>query len=250
MSIFEINIFWINIAPTYYWAMYAISFITWYFIFIKRWVYTKEKIESLFVYIFLWVLLWGRLWYVFFYNFSYYLSNPLSIFNITEWWMSFHWWVIWVIFSMFLFSKIKKESFLKLSDEITSVLPIWLFFGRIWNYLNKELLWYQWYNWWFAVSVWDKTYFPSPLLEAFLEWFILYLILFFAYRSKKFKNWQIACLFLIFYAIFRIFVELFFRQPDSHIGYIWGFITMWTILTLPMLVFWIIIFFILRKYEK
>lgn len=250
MTIFEIQLFWITIAPTYYWLMYAISFMIWYFIFIKRKIYTKEQIESLFIYIFIWVLLGWRLGYVLFYNFPFYLKNPLSIINVTEWWMSFHGWVIWVILAMILFSRIQKVNFRQLADEIITVLPIWLFFGRIWNYLNKELLWYENYFWPLAVKIWDKSYFPSPLLEAFLEGFILFLIVNFAYKSKKFKLWQVATLFLIFYWIFRIFVEIFFRTPDAHIWYIWWFITMWTILTLPMIIFGLIIFFILRKYEK
>lgn len=251
MTIFEIQIFWVTIAPTFYWLMYAISFLLWYHIFLKRQIYTKDQLDSLFIYIFLWVVLGWRLWYVFFYNFSSYLENPIKIIAwITEWWMSFHGWVIWVILAMFLFSKSKKVSFLKLSDEIITVLPIWLFFWRIWNYLNKELLWFENYFWLFAVKIWEKSYFPSPLLEAFLEWIILFFIVNFAYRSKKFKSWQVATLFLIFYAIFRIFVEIFFRTPDAHIGYIWWFLTMWTILTFPMFIFWIILYFILWKNEK
>lgn len=250
MTIFELNIFGFTLAPTYYWLMYAISFLIWYFIFSKRKIYIKDEIDSLFIYIFLWVVLGWRIWYILFYNLPYYLENPISMLNVTEWWMSFHGWVIGVILAMIFFAKNKKTSFLKLADELTTVLPIWLFFWRIWNYINKELLWFENYYWIFAVKIWEKSFFPSPLLEAFLEWLILFLILNFAYKSKKFKTWQIATLFLIFYAIFRIFVEIFFRQPDVQIWYIGWFITMWTILTLPMLILWIIIFFILRKNEN
>ena len=168
MTIFELNIFWVHIAPTYYWLMYAIGFLIWYYIILKRWVLSSQKVESLFIYIFLWVVLWGRLWYVLFYNLDYYLQNPVSILYFMEWWMSFHWGVLWVILAMILFSKVQKESFLKVADEVTSVLPIWLFFWRIWNYLNKELLWFLGYNWPLAVKIWENSYFPSPLLEEFL----------------------------------------------------------------------------------
>ncbi|MDR0771702.1 MAG: hypothetical protein LBF15_01145 [Candidatus Peribacteria bacterium] len=30
----------------------------------------------------------------------------------------------------------------------------------------------------------------------------------------------ISALFLVLYSVFRIFVEIFFRQPDANIGYI------------------------------
>ena len=250
MTIFELNIFWVHIAPTYYWLMYAIGFLIWYYIILKRWVLSSQKVESLFIYIFLWVVLWGRLWYVLFYNLDYYLQNPVSILYFMEWWLSFHWGVLWVILAMILFSKVQKESFLKVADEVTSVLPIWLFFWRIWNYLNKELLWFSGYNWPLAVKIWENSYFPSPLLEAFLEWIVLYLILFFFYKSKNTRLGQTASLFLVFYGIFRIFVELFFRTPDPQIWYIFWFLTMWIILTLPMVIFGLILFFIFRKNAK
>jgi len=242
MTIFEITLFNITIAPTYYWLMYALSFIVWYYILYKRDIISRDKLDDLFLYIFLWVVLWGRFWYIVFYDLSSYISNPFDIIKVWEWWMSFHGWVIWVIIAMILFAKKYKIDFLKLSDQITLVLPIWLFFGRIWNYLNKELLGYSGYDWFLAVYVNKVWYFPSPLLEAFLEWFVLFLILNYLYIKKILKKWQIASLFLVFYAIFRIFVELFFRQPDAHIGYIFWIFTMWQLLTMPMLIVWIILF--------
>ena len=198
MTIFELNIFWVHIAPTYYWLMYAIGFLIWYYIILKRWVLSSQKVESLFIYIFLWVVLWGRLWYVLFYNLDYYLQNPVSILYFMEWWMSFHWGVLWVILAMILFSKVQKESFLKVADEVI----------------------------------------------------VLYLILFFFYKSKNTRLGQTASLFLVFYGIFRIFVELFFRTPDPQIWYIFWFLTMWIILTLPMVIFGLILFFIFRKNAK
>lgn len=242
MTIFEITLFNITIAPTYYWLMYALSFIVWYYVLYKRDIISRDKLDDLFLYIFLWVVLWGRFWYIVFYDFSSYISNPLDIIKVWEWWMSFHGWVLWVVTSMILFAKKYKIDFLKLADQITLVLPIWLWLGRIWNYLNKELLGYSGYDWFLAVYVNNVWYFPSPLLEAFLEWFVLFLILNYLYIKKILKKWQIASLFLVFYAIFRIFVEVFFRQPDAHIGYIFWVFTMGQLLTIPMLIVWIILF--------
>lgn len=242
MTIFEITLFGLKIAPTYYWLMYALSFLVGYFILQKRNAIDKSKMDDLFLYIFLWVVLWGRLWYIFFYDFSNYFSNPIDIIKVWEWWMSFHGWVIWVILAMLIFAKKIKVDFLKLADQITLVLPIWLWLGRIWNYLNKELLWYSDYNWFLAVYIDNTWYFPSPLLEAFLEWLVLFLILNYFYIKWFLKKWQIASLFLIFYAIFRLFVEIFFREPDAHIGYIFWYFTMWELLSFPMFLVWIILF--------
>lgn len=250
MYIFELNIFGITLSPTYYGLMYAISVLIWYFIFLKRWIFSKDKVESLFFYMVFWILLGWRIGYILFYNLGFYLKNPLEILNISNWWMSFHWWLLWVIFAIFLFSKIKKESFLKLSDELATVFPIWLFFWRIWNYINKELLGFSNYNWPLAVKINWQSYFPSPLLEAFLEGLVLFLIINFIYKRKKYNPGQLWSLFLLFYGIFRLFVELFFRTPDSQIGYIFGFLTMWSILSLPMIFIWILLFFYFWKNVK
>lgn len=247
MTIFELNIFWITIAPSYYWLMYVLWFIFAYIIIKKRWFIVWDNLDNLFTYVFLGVVLGWRLWYTMFYNFSYYIENFIEIFKVWEWWMSFHGWVIWVVIALMIFSKKNRINIWRLWDEVTAVLPIWLWLGRIGNYLNKELLWYSPYNWFLAVEKWWISYFPSPLLESFLEWGILLIILYFAYIKRKFY-WQVAALFLIFYWIFRIFVEAFFRTPDIQIWYIMWYFTMGEILSLPMIIAWIIIYVRQRKY--
>ncbi len=236
--------------------------------------------DDLLLYIFLWVILWWRLGYILFYDLSFYIDNPANLIKIWEWWMSFHGWVIWVVLAMYFFAKKYKKTilnnklelnpqtskaFLKLTDEVCRSLPVWLWLWRLWNYLNKELLGYSPYDWPFAVYINSVWYFPSPLLEAILEWVVLFLILAYFYKKKNIElvesnssslkyskifplqDGQVASLFLVFYAIFRIFVEVFFRMPDAHIWYIFWFFTMWEILTLPMLIAWIYYFVKLRK---
>jgi phosphatidylglycerol:prolipoprotein diacylglycerol transferase len=247
MKIFDITLFWIHIAPSYYWLMYALGFLIWYYIIKLRKIIKETIIDDLLIYIVLGVVLWWRIWYIVFYNLWYYLSNPIEIFKVWEGGMSFHWWVIWVIIGMLLFSKKYKINFYKLADQITLVLPIWLWLGRIWNYLNKELLWFSNYNWPLNIN-WR---FPSPLIEMFLEGIILFIILNYLYIKKKntLKTWQIASLFLIFYWIFRIIAEAFFREPDKNIWYILNYFTLWEIYSLPMIIIWIY-FFIKLKNEK
>jgi phosphatidylglycerol:prolipoprotein diacylglycerol transferase len=259
MQIFETTIFGITIAPSYYWLMYALWFIFGYWL-IKNRIYVNKKnilepitnwkiwdfMDSLLFYIFFWVVIWGRLWYVIFYNFSNFISNPIDILKVWEWWMSFHWWIIWVTIAMILFSKRQKISFYKLADQISLVVPIWLWLWRLWNYLNKELLWFSPYNWPLNID-WR---FPSPLVELLLEWIVLFIILNLAYKYKKLKNWQIASLLLILYWTFRIFVEAVFREPDTHIWYIWNYFTLWEIYSLPMIIIWIYFYIKLEKQKK
>lgn len=246
MNIFQINVFWVTLSPNIYGLMYAISFLVWFLILKKRWFFTKNHLDDIFLYIFLWVVLWWRLWYILFYNLEYYINNPWDIIKFWEWWMSFHGWVLGVIFAMFIFSRKKNINFYKIADQVCAVLPIWLWLWRLWNYANKELLWFADYKWWWAIHINWVDYFPSTLLEAFLEWFILYVILYYIYRYQKF-TWQIACVFLIWYWVFRLIVELFFRQPDEHIWYVFSIFSIWSLLTIPMILFWVFFYVYLSK---
>ncbi|EKE29765.1 MAG: hypothetical protein ACD_2C00102G0001 [uncultured bacterium (gcode 4)] len=247
MKIFDITLFWIHLAPTYYWLMYALWFVWGYLILRKRKILSEKGLDSLIFYIFLWVILWWRLWYVLFYDLGYYLKNPLDIMATWKWWMSFHGWVIWVVVAMILFTIVNhkanpikkfdefKKHFLSLSDNVVGVLPIWLGLWRIWNYLNKELLWQE-YDWFLAVEKNWKYYFPTPLLEALFEWLILYFILSYFFRHSK-KPWKTWWAFLFFYWVFRFWIE-FFRVPDVQLWYIWWWATMGQILSVPMVIVW------------
>jgi len=264
MIIFEFDIFWLTVAPSYYGFMYVLWFLFWYFIikYRKKYIFSRVRkpayptknnhlLDDLFIYIFFWVIIWWRLWYILFYNLSFYLSNLFDILKIWEWWMSFHGWVIGVIFAMFLFAKRYRINFFSLSDEVVSVVPIWLWLWRIWNYLNGELLWFSPYNWFLAVYKNWVWYFPSPILEAILEWLVLFVILNYFYNRNYLNNkWfqgQVSFLFLILYWFFRIFVELFFRVPDSNIWYLFWVFTVWEILSIPMVIFGVVWYWFLLK---
>lgn len=248
MTIFELNILWFTIAPSYYGLMYIIGFIAGYYYMLKSNILTKNQLEDLFFVVFLWVILGWRIWYILFYDLSFYLENPIDIFKVWKWWMSFHGWFLWVILWVILFTKKNKLQFFKVIDELAVIVPIWIWAWRIGNYLNKELLWFRDYNWFLAVEKSWVSYFPSPLIESLLEWILLFIILYFINKNKRFL-WQTSAYFLIFYGFFRIIVEVFFRTPDIQIWYIFWFLTMWIILSIPMIILWVILIFTLRKNE-
>lgn len=248
MTIFELNFFWFTVAPSYYWLMYAIAFLSGYYYILKKNIITKNELESLFFYVFLWVILWWRLWYILFYDLGFYIQNPINILKVWQGWMSFHGWFLGVVWAVIFFAKKNNIYFWKIIDELAVIVSVWIWAGRIWNYLNKELLWYTPYHWFLAIEKQWAYYFPSPLLEAFLEWLVLFIILYFINKYKKFYG-KTSAYFLICYSLFRMFVEIFFRTPDVQIWYIFWFLTMGTILSLPMLGLWIILLFILKKNE-
>ena len=87
---------------------------------------------------------------------------------------------------------------------------------------------------------------PSQIYEAFLEGFILFLILNIFILKREYKIGACSCLFLIFYGIFRIFAEQF-REPDPQLGYLFGKLSMGTVLSVTMIIIGIIILSILKR---
>jgi phosphatidylglycerol:prolipoprotein diacylglycerol transferase len=246
MYLFNIELFWVTISPSVYWLMYALSFLVWFFVLKKRWFFNKDQLDDIFLYVFLWVIFWWRFGYVVFYNLEHYINNYWDILKFWEWGMSFHWWVLGVVFAMIIYSIKNKFNFYKVADQICAVLPIWLGLWRLWNYANSELLGYAWYNWLFAITINGINYFPSTLLESLLEWLILYIILTYIYRNRRF-SWQVASMFLIWYGVFRMIVELFFRKPDLHIGYVFSIFSVWSLLSVPMILAWLWFYIYLSK---
>lgn len=155
--------------------------------------------------------------------------------------MSFHGGAIGVIIAMLLFSRIHKKSFLVVSDQITSTLPIGLGLGRIGNYLNQELLGFTPYTGPFAIEKNGVSHFPSTLLEATLEGLVLFVILNLLMRRNKFPG-KIGTSFLIWYGVFRFSIE-FVRTPDAGLGYLTFGLTMGQILSIPMVVIGTILYF-------
>jgi phosphatidylglycerol:prolipoprotein diacylglycerol transferase len=85
----------------------------------------------------------------------------------------------------------------------------------------------------FARTVNNISYFPTPLLEALLEWILLWTILIWRKKHIDYPG-QVWVWFLGFYGFFRIIAE-FFRTPDLQIGYFFWWITMGQILSVSMI---------------
>lgn len=240
MYIFEISIFNLHIAPTWYGLTYAIGFIVCY-IFVKKYFAFRQSkdIDSLLSYIFFWVILGGRIWYVILYNISYFIDNPMKILAIWEWWMSFHGGFLGTTLAIYIFSRKYKYEFWKLIDTLAIIVPVAIWLWRIGNWINKELPWYYPYDGHYPMILQWVKYFPSPLLEMFLEWICLFLIMILSFIFfKKVKPWFFSWIFLIGYSIARLIAEQY-RLPDTHIGYLlWSdWITLGMIYTLPMVLF-------------
>ena len=204
-----------------------------------------KNFDDLISYIIIGVIVGGRLGYVIFYNLTFFLNQPIEIFKLWEGGMSFHGGLIGVILSTYIFSKVKKLNYKIYFDIICCAAPIGIFLGRIANFINSELYGTPTDKPWGVIfpEIDNLSRHPSQLYEAFLEGIVLFVLINFLFLKKNFNYGLISFLFLIFYGIFRIVSE-FYREPDKHIGYIFDFISLGSLLSIGMMIFAIL--FILK----
>ena len=199
----------------------------------------NKQIDDFFIWSVIGVILGGRIGYVLFYQTATILTDPINILFIWKGGMSFHGGLIGIVISIFLFSKKYSIDFFQLSDLVSSVAPIGLFFGRLANFINVEL-YGRVTDFPLAMiypSIDQAPRHPSQLYEAFFEGGVLFMIL----RHCNKKNYSqnnfgfITSLFLVLYGIFRFLIE-FLREPDAHIGLIFNSITMGQLLSVPLVI--------------
>ena len=202
-----------------------------------------KEFDNLITYIIISLLIGGRIGYILFYNFGYYISNPFDVLKIWEGGMSFHGALIGIILGTYWFSIKKDIQTFFLLDIISFVAPIGIFFGRIANFINGELVGKTTNVFWGVIfpKIDNSIRHPSQLYEAFLEGVVLFAIMNLILFRKNYKTGTCSYVFLIFYGIFRIFSELF-REPDAQIGYLFNLISMGTILSFFMILAGTIIF--------
>ena len=207
-----------------------------------------ELFDDLISYLILGIIVGGRLGYILFYNLEYYLVNLSETIMIWKGGMSFHGALIGVIIFTYIFSKKHKINEFIFLDLISITAPIGIFFGRISNFINGELVGKITDVYWSVIfpNVDNFSRHPSQLYEAFLEGIVLFILMNFIYFRSNYKTGICSSMFLIFYGTFRIFCE-FFREPDIQIGYIFGSISMGILLSIIMVLFGITLY--LKKWQ-
>ena len=275
------SIFWWDIYR--YWIFYLIWFILAYIflhIIWKKQIFHKfpnlqklltKDLESLFIILILWVLIWWRLWHVFIYDITYFLNNPLDIFKVWQWGMSFIWWLLWVIIwvsILLLKNKFSRKEFVILLDLLACILPLCIALWRLWNFLNQELYWIifnnsfwltEWTMWtltslWF-LHVYDKIdsslRINTNLLSIIFEWISLFIILIIILirqiKNNKRKIWKISMTFLLRYSIIRFILE--YIREDSQAEFMWPF-TKSQRFFIVFIIIWIIITICLNHNPK
>ncbi|MDA9687046.1 prolipoprotein diacylglyceryl transferase [bacterium] len=212
----------------------------------------NEKFDDYVTYLVIGIIIGGRLGYIIFYNLSYYINNFFDIFKVWEGGMSFHGGLIGIIIASILFSKkYNQDSFLYM-DLVSLVAPIGIFFGRLANFINSELYGTPTDIPWAVtfIQVDNLSRHPSQLYEAILEGIILFIILMY-FKNKDYlkKPGLISGLFLIFYSIFRFFIE-FLRVPDEQLGHLIFELSMGQIISLIFFVIGIILFYLKNENKQ
>ena len=77
---------------------------------------------------------------------------------------------------------------------------------------------------------------PSQLYQAFFEGIVLFAVMLLVWRltDGRRRPGLLSGVFFAGYGVARIVGELF-REPDAHLGYLWGPITMGMLLSVPLL---------------
>jgi hypothetical protein len=120
-----------------------------------------------------------------------------------------------VALAVYLFSRVKRINPLSLGDIASAATPFGLFFGRLANFINSEVVGRASDVPWAMVfpGADDVPRHPSQLYEAFLEGLVLFVILRIAthrYHALT-RPGTVFGLFLVFYGIFR--TSRFVRSP-------------------------------------
>ncbi len=205
----------------------------------------KDQFDDYLTYIIIGIILGGRIGYVLFYNLSYYLDNLVDIIKFWQGGMSFHGGLLGVVIASYFYTRKYRNNIFKYLDVVALVAPIGIFFGRIANFINSELYGFETSVPWAVqfIQIDDLFRHPSQLYEAILEGLLLFFILsYFWHKNYLKKAGKISALFLIFYSLFRFFVE-FFRVPDEQLGYIIMKLTMGQIVSVLFFTIGIVLFY-------
>ena len=194
-----------------------------------------NDVDDLIFFAMLGVIFGGRIGYVLFYGLSFWAADPWYPLKIWEGGMSFHGGLLGVLLALTLFAWRRGRNVADVYDFTAPLPALGLFFGRIGNFINSEL-WGKVTTvpWGFRVN--GEVRHPSQLYEAALEGLLLFVLLTALIRAGALKRpGFILGAFSFGYAVARSIGE-HFREPDPQLGFLWGGLTMGTLLSLPLMV--------------
>ena len=261
--IFEIG--WFRLQ--YYGLMYIVAFALTYFLVLyrvkheARFEFSKNQVNDLTTYAILGLIIGARLGYVIFYNLSYYVRHPLEIilpFSFSNGFtftgisgMSYHGGLIGILLLVFWYIRKAKLDYWDVMDLYVPVVPLGYTFGRLGNFINGELFGRTTTSaigMYFPQASETVLRHPSQLYEAFFEGIFLFILLW-SIRKFEVPKGAMLALYVIGYGTVRFVIE-FFREPDSHLGFVLSSFSMGQILCGLMIAGGIGLYFYLKQKEQ
>lgn len=272
-SIWSIDVYWYGI-------MYLVGFLLGYLLLRygqKSWWYKNttadlvisKDLDGLMLSLLLGVMLWGRLGHIFIYDWSYFVAHPLKILAFQEGGMSFIGWILWVIVSMMIYffyfspaKDIKNKNILSIFDAMIPIVPLGIFFGRFWNFLNQELygrvvseafrnstlgnLMDKLNLFYVYDQIGPELRFNTNFLSMIFEWALIALVLWILFFKKivikKRSSWQLSMVFLGLYSCVRFFLE--YVRQDSQAEFVgwftrsqWFFVIFFVVAVIGFVIF-------------
>jgi len=189
-----------NHAIRWYGLMFALAFLTGYWIF-NRYLrgdkLTSEMVDSLLIYIAVGAIVGARLGHCLFYEPDYYLKNPIEILFIWKGGLASHGGSVGLLLALWLYIRKYKIPFLWLIDRIAIVVALANAFIRIGNFFNSEIYGRPTNLPWGVEFVRDRLYdsatgeilptvarHPTQIYEA-LSYFLIFIALLVFYQKKK-----------------------------------------------------------------
>lgn len=228
-----------DFAISWYWLNYFFALILGFYLcaYMRKWQTNPITDEEL-VRIFQWgwpgLFVGSRIFYVLFYHPKLFLEHPQAIPKFWLGGMSFHGAMVGIFVTTLIVFRRNFIKTVKFTDLVALVSPLFLFTGRIANYINKELPGrITDISWAMNFPGHEGLRHPSQLYAAIGEGLILGIYLFIN-RKKLSEPGIISSQFLIGYGSIRFAIG-FFRAPDPQLGYLLGPLTLGQIFSFIMI---------------
>jgi phosphatidylglycerol:prolipoprotein diacylglycerol transferase len=177
----------------------------------------SKNLDDLVFYIAVGLIAGARILYFVFYSPATFIQDPLEIFKLWHGGMSFHGGLVGITLSVWLFARKKQMRFYKLADLLVMPAALALFFGRIANFINGELIGTPTrLPFCIQYSHAEGCRHPSQLYEAFKNLAIFFVLAALKHK-RKLKEGTLFWLFVLLYGSLR-FAITFLRDEQRFLG--------------------------------